>query len=110
MKLEGLLQRVTSLIVSACDPEKIVLFGSYAKGQQNTDSDLDILVIGDFHEAPLLRDRELRGLLYQIPVRIDLHVVTPQEVATQLTKPFGFMNSVLSSGVILYSKSNVRES
>jgi predicted nucleotidyltransferase len=48
MNTAGLLRRVTPLIVTACDPEKIMLFGSYAKGQQNRDSDLDILVIGDF--------------------------------------------------------------
>lgn len=102
MKLEGLLRRVTSLIVSACDPEKVVLFGSYAKGQQDADSDVDILVIDDFQGSRFLLDQELKQLLHGCPVHIDLHVATSLEVDTESTKPFGFLSSVLSSGVVLY--------
>jgi predicted nucleotidyltransferase len=104
MKLEGVLRKITGLIVRACDPETIVLFGSYAKGQQNADSDLDILVIGDFGHS-FLQCQELKGLLHYCMVPIDIHIVTPEEAATGLRKPYGFLDSVLKSGVILYSRS-----
>lgn len=103
MKIAGLLRRVTSLIVTACDPEKIMLFGSYAKGQQNRDSDLDILVIGDFQGSSFLRDQELRQLLHPCPIRIDVHIATVQEV--EAAKPFSFLDSVVSSGVLIYARS-----
>lgn len=102
MKTAGLLRRVTSLIVTACDPEKIILFGSYAKGQQNRDSDVDILVIGDFRGSSFLRDQELRQLLHTCPVRIDVHIATAQEVESESAKPYSFLSSVVSSGVVLH--------
>lgn len=103
MRTTGLLNKVTGLIVTACDPEKIILFGSYAKGQQNRDSDLDLLVIGDFRGSWYLRDQELRQLLHTCPVHIDVHVATAQEVEAESAKPFSFLNSVLSSGLLLYA-------
>lgn len=106
MKIAGLLRRVISLIVTACDPERIMLFGSYAKGQQNSDSDLDILVIGDFRGSSFLRDQELRQLLHVCPVRIDVHIATAQEVEAESAKPFSFLNSIVSSGVTLYARSD----
>ena len=63
MNLDGVLSGITALIVKACDPESIMLFGSYAKGKQDADSDLDILVIDNSRESPFLRDRELNQLL-----------------------------------------------
>lgn len=104
MKPEGVLRRITALIVQSCDPERVVLFGSYAKGQANVDSDLDILVIGDFHGSQFLRGRELHELLHQYPIRIDLHLVTSDEVTMELQSPFGFLSSVLASGLCLYSR------
>jgi uncharacterized protein len=103
MKIDGLLCRVTSLIVTACDPEKIMLFGSYAKGQQNRDSDLDILVIGNFQGSLFLRYQELRQLLRVSPIHIDVHTATVQEV--EAAKPLSFLDSIVYSGVVLYEKS-----
>ena len=105
MKLDGVLNRITELIVQTCDPETIVLFGSFASGKENLSSDLDILVIGNFHDSRFLRDRELRQLFYRSPIPIDLHVVTPQEVAENSIEPLSFLGSSLDSGVVLYSKS-----
>ncbi len=104
MKLAGVLKGITELIVQSCDPHKVVLFGSYAKGQENVESDLDILVIGDFKESCFLRGRELREALHRYPIGIDLHVVTPDEIAHETQQPFGFLSSILTSGVCLYIK------
>jgi predicted nucleotidyltransferase len=107
MKLERALHSITDLIVQCCDPEAILLFGSYAKGQDSPDSDLDILVIGDFRESPYLRGREIRELLRRYPIRIDLHLVTPEEMKAESRKPYGFLHSVLASSVMIYQKSEL---
>ncbi len=104
MRVASLLRKVTSLIVAVCDPEAIILFGSYAKGQANRNSDVDLLVIGEFPGSPFLRDRELRQLLHGFPLHIDGYLATGTEVAGELAKPFGFMRSILSSGFLLHSK------
>ncbi|MDH4078905.1 MAG: nucleotidyltransferase domain-containing protein [Nitrospira sp.] len=105
MMLDGFLGWVTPLIVQACDPERVILFGSWAKGQQNSDSDLDILVIADSQRSTLLLRHELQQLLYPSPIRIDIHVVTTAEVKAESGKPFGFLSSVLSRSTTLYVKS-----
>jgi predicted nucleotidyltransferase len=109
MKLEGVLRGITALIVRSCDPDQILLFGSHAKGQDDADSDLDILVIGNFPECRFLRGQELRELLHRYPVRIDLHVVSPQEVAAESTTPTSFLSSVLASGIVLHSRGDASE-
>jgi uncharacterized protein len=107
VKLERALRSITALIVQCCDPEAVLLFGSYAKGQDNPDSDLDFLVIGDFRGSPYLRGLEVRELLRRYPIRIDLHFVTPEEVAGESRKPHGFLSSVLASGRIMYRKAGI---
>lgn len=102
MKLDGLLRKLTVQIVRACDPERLVLFGSYAKGKENADSDLDILIIGDFHASSFFLRQELQQLVVDYPIRIDIHLVTPREVEAELKKPFGFLASILASGKNLY--------
>lgn len=104
MKLEQPLRTITALIVQCCDPEAILLFGSYAKEQDNLDSDLDLLVIGDFQGSPYLRGDEVRELLRRYPIRIDLHFVTPEEVTAESHRPYGFLSSVLSSSRVLYER------
>ena len=104
MKLEQPLRSITELIVQCCDPEAVLLFGSYAKGQYNLDSDLDLLVIGDFRKSPFLRGLEVRELLRRYPICIDLHLVTPEEMAAESRKPHGFISSVLSSSRIMYER------
>jgi uncharacterized protein len=106
VKLEGALSNITALIVQCCDPNTVVLFGSYAKGQENSESDLDLLLIGDFGGSSYLQAHEVRQLLRRYPIRIDLHLVTPDEVVDESRKPHGFLSSVLASGRILYERAD----
>jgi predicted nucleotidyltransferase len=101
--MERILRRITELIVRCCDPDEVSLFGSYAKGQQTPDSDLDILVVGDFRTAQGLRT-ELRELLSQYPIRIDLHLFTPEELAESARAPWSFPASLRGSLVHLYKR------
>lgn len=109
MMPEALLRRLTALIVRACDPQQVILFGSHAKGQAQRGSDLDLLVVGEFEGSPFLREQALRQLLFNTVLRIDLHVVTPQEVAASAERPHGFLQSVLGSGVVLYARERTQD-
>jgi uncharacterized protein len=102
MNAERVLARITERIVRSCEPQAVVLFGSFAKGQQDVHSDIDILVVGRFAESAWLRGRELRASLREFPLKIDLLLLTPAEAAQQLREPFGFLASVLGSSVTLY--------
>jgi len=67
-------------VVSAVEPEKIILFGSAARGTMGPDSDLDLLVIkgGKFNRDRVIRDvyRSLRN----VEIAIDVVVATPEEI------------------------------
>jgi uncharacterized protein len=74
-----ILADVIKRIVEVAEPEKIVLFGSAARGTMGPDSDLDLLVIkgGKFSRDRVTRDiyRNLSG-----KIGVDAIVVTPEEV------------------------------
>jgi predicted nucleotidyltransferase len=74
------LAEVVRRIVEVCDPERIVIFGSTARGEATEHSDLDLLVIrSEFHE----RDRTLSDIcvrLYGVRVGVDLVLATPAEL------------------------------
>src|SRR6184192_1885767 len=71
---------VVRRVVEAAQPEKIILFGSAARGEMGPNSDLDLLVIkgGKFHRRRLTTAiyRHLRGS----GAAVDVMVVTPDEV------------------------------
>jgi uncharacterized protein len=75
----AILADVVRRVVEAADPEKILLFGSAARGTMGPDSDLDLLVIkrGKFN-----RDRVMTAIYRNLSgaIGVDAVVVTPEEV------------------------------
>ena len=83
-------------------PQKIVLFGSYARGNPREDSDVDMLVI-----MPRTRDRGERTsvrIRQAIPrdFPLDLLVRTPSDVAKRLRWGDPFMRELIENGKVLY--------
>lgn len=77
--LDDIVQRV----VAACRPEKIVLFGSAARGEMGPHSDVDLLVVKDYEKHWRERKRvydDIYRELYGVPVAIDVVVATPDDV------------------------------
>ena len=76
----AILADIVERIVRAATPERIVLFGSAARGEMGPDSDLDLLVIkgGKFnkHQVTVATYRALRGK----DAAVDLVFATPEEV------------------------------
>ena len=77
---EQLIEEIKDRIVNAVQPEKIILFGSYAYGTPAKDSDLDLLVIMPSFETMHKRIFRIRKLLRDFRVPKDVIVYTPQEV------------------------------
>jgi uncharacterized protein len=81
---DDLIQEMTSIIVEAVDPQKIILFGSRARGTAGPVSDLDLLIVQDHPFTPETPRRKQMGRLWRLlahfPVSQDILVVTPQEV------------------------------
>lgn len=74
------INEVVERIVKNVQPEKVVLFGSYAYGEPYEDSDLDILVIKESVLPRHERVREIKKCLRGIKIPVDLIVYTPKEI------------------------------
>lgn len=82
------------------NPQKIVLFGSYAYGKPSKDSDVDLLVVIDTNKSFHERIQQLRPLLPKNRA-IDLIVLTPQEY--QKAKGINpLVSEIDSKGKVLY--------
>jgi predicted nucleotidyltransferase len=92
---------MADLIVRACDPEEVLLFGSFAKGLQCAQSDVDLLVIMAAPAPGALR-HELLDLLVRFPVAVDVHLLTPAAAHDAWADRGCFLQSILSSAVPLY--------
>lgn len=93
---------ISSIISSlkGANPQKIVLFGSYASGTPNSSSDIDLLVVVNTDKSFHQRIQELRPLLPKDKA-IDLIVLTPQEY--QKAKGINpLVTEIDSKGRVLY--------
>ena len=102
--MDGVIRSITAVIVDQCDPDRIVLFGSWAKGTVHRYSDIDLLVIGPFTESRWLRGRDVREALGRFPVAIDLHCITQSEFDTEAAKSFTYLNTLQSTSRVLYER------
>ena len=91
-------------IVQELNPEKIVLFGSYAYGMPNPHSDVDLLVI--MKTKASLKDRSwaVSRLLLPRPFPVDILVKTPKEVKKGLETGDFFLKEILTLGKVLYDR------
>ena len=95
---------IVTKIVSGYNPDKIILFGSYATGKPTEDSDLDLMVIKATDLPRPQRTVQVRKMLYGAMVPIDLIVYTPQEIAESKDNIFSFVSEVLNTGKTLYER------
>ncbi|SRR6266496_3308064 len=91
-------------IVQELNPEKIVLFGSYAYGIPNPHSDVDLLII--MKTKASLKDRSwaVSRLLLPRPFPVDILVKTPEEVKKGLETGDFFLKEILTRGKVLYDR------
>ncbi|MBE9196305.1 nucleotidyltransferase domain-containing protein [Synechocystis sp. LEGE 06083] len=98
-----LLDQITVRLVEALKPEKIILFGSYAYGEPNEDSDIDLLIIvSDSDEPRYRRSRQAHRVLRGIGVPKDILVMTRAEVDRKAQVTTSLVNQALLEGKVLY--------
>ncbi len=99
MEMEAELSRLVEML-KAMGVQRIILFGSMARGEAGLGSDLDLLVIWDTPLGFLERTVELYRRL-QPRVAVDLLVYTPQEMARMADRPL--IRRALMEGKVLYA-------
>ena len=98
------LPRAVERIVNALHPEKIILFGSFARGKPTPDSDVDLMVIMEttatHNERYLAVARQLRPRVFPV----DIIVKTPDEVEGDLKSGDFFVKEIVTQGRVLYER------
>lgn len=104
MDSEQLLRELVSRIRRAARPEKIVLFGSRARGEAREDSDFDLLLIKPSGRPRHERSRPIYAAVADIPAEVEVVVYTPQEVREWENVPQAFVTTALREGEVLYER------
>ena len=98
------LARAVDRVVRRLSPERIVLFGSHARGTANEDSDVDLLVIMDSMLPERERYLSVCRLLRPRPFPVDIIVKTPREISEALARGDFFLRDILAKGKVLYER------
>ena len=96
------IRQVSDEIVRRFQPERIILFGSYAYGTPNEDSDVDLLVVMPFEGRPVAKSVEVRQAIYA-GFPMDLLVYTPDYVQQRILMNDFFMIEITQKGKTLYA-------
>lgn len=79
------IQTFSQQIIERFQPERIILFGSYAYGQPTEDSDVDLLVILPFEGMPVHQAIAIRQQITS-PFPLDLIARTPEQIQQRLER------------------------
>lgn len=97
------IEEIIKRIIDNYNPEKIILFGSYAYGHPTEDSDLDLLVVKDSNLPRYKRAREIRRHLWGITdIPKDIIVYTQEEIDAWGKVEEAFITNVVKKGKVLY--------
>ena len=104
MEAVPFIDKIVSLIVSLVSPVQIVLFGSYARGDNTLKSDIDLLIV----KRDLKNEREINNLLYRaffenkINIPIDLISIDYKKY-NELNNKLGYVyKTIKEQGKVLY--------
>jgi uncharacterized protein len=98
------IDKIISIIVSLASPDQIILFGSYARGDNTRKSDIDLLII----KKSLKKGREISGLIYKaflengIEVPVDLLTIDYNRYI-ELNNEIGYIyKTIKEEGKVIY--------
>ncbi len=87
----------------AYQPEKIILFGSMARGDADEYSDIDLIVIKDTKQRFVRRLVEITAFI-PLDIGVDVLVYTPTELEAMLAEGNPFIEHALEEGKVVYEK------
>ena len=101
---EETIQYIVRTITTHLSPRRIILFGSYARGEAEPGSDLDLFVELDPPLPARGRGSQIKQLFDPYPCPMDIVVYSPEEVAYWKQAPPSLVDSVLKEGKVLYER------
>jgi uncharacterized protein len=104
MVSQDLLMQATTRLVDKFNPQRIILFGSHARGTADEHSDVDLLIVASFkgkrRTVVVEIDRALRGIGFAR----DIVLLTPEEFERDREIPGSVARPASKEGKILYER------
>ncbi|MBI2487157.1 MAG: nucleotidyltransferase domain-containing protein [Deltaproteobacteria bacterium] len=103
-EVREIIQEILEKLLTNYFPQKVILFGSYAYGKPQPDSDIDLLIIKETSERFIDRWVTVRHILSDPKRRIALEtlVLTPEEVSKRLAVGDQSLAEIIEKGELLY--------
>lgn len=98
------IDEIVNRIASNYNPDKIILFGSYARGNYTDNSDLDFILVKETNAPKHKRGIEVRKLFFGLPISMDFKIYTTSEFNSELANKFSFLSSAIKDSKILYER------
>ncbi|GDY09674.1 hypothetical protein LBMAG52_31600 [Planctomycetia bacterium] len=98
------IRRYVRQVIEKFQPDKVILFGSYARGDQREGSDVDLLVV-----MPAWNEiSKASRISWELPApfTLDLIVRTPKHLQRGLEESDWFLRDIMETGKVLYAASN----
>ncbi|MCK4397864.1 MAG: nucleotidyltransferase domain-containing protein [Methanophagales archaeon] len=105
MIAEAAIREAVQLLKKAANPVKIILFGSYATGKADENSDLDFLVVEKELKARRMEMVRLRRILSPLRIPIDIIVVSERVFNDWADTPGTVIYEATLEGRVLYETS-----
>ena len=99
---EKIIQQAVARLVAAANPSKIILFGSYARGDATEDSDLDLMVIEPNVQNAGEEMIRLHGVVGNVGAGVDVLVYSDKEASRRSQVPGTLLYWAFKEGKVLY--------
>ena len=98
------IKEAVTILVREAQPEKIILFGSYVRGEATSDSDLDLLVIKKEVRHPQAEMVRLRRALSPLRIPVDILITDVAHLSSSWADfPGSYLYDALREGEVLYA-------
>jgi len=102
--VKNVIPEIVEKLRTVYNPQKIILFGSYAYGNPDEGSDIDLLIVKNTDERPVDRWIKVRKLLRDTVKNIPVSplVYTEKEIEERKAVKDFFIDEIFEKGVVLY--------
>ncbi len=106
-KSNKIVKRFINLIIKKFNLKKIIIFGSFARGDYHKGSDLDLIIVGEFKERFIDRIGKILEL-NNSDLEIDVMVYTEEELQKMIQEKRPFIEQALEEGIVVYEKRDTK--
>ena len=106
-KYNKIVKKFINLIVKKFKTRKIIIFGSFARGDYHKGSDLDLIIVGEFKERFIDRIGKILEL-NDSDLEIDVMVYTEEEFKKMIQERRPFIQQALEEGIVVYEKRDTK--